>query len=194
MNSRNKFHSLFFALLLCCLFHPADISAQFYSLRTNLVGLSTGNLNLEGSIALSTRWSAHLPLQYNPFELWDNAKLKNLTVAPGVRYWLRETYGRGCFFGLHGLFSYFNAGGSSATVTAIRARHGAGGSPSGWHARSRGAGTSSSSWAAASYGPTGSASVACTADAGWARTAACACCPRARPSTLSTCSVTLFFT
>ena len=30
---------------------------------------------------------------------------------PGVRYWMRETYGRGCFIGLHGVFSIYNAGG-----------------------------------------------------------------------------------
>ncbi|MCF0256786.1 DUF3575 domain-containing protein [Bacteroides heparinolyticus] len=111
MNTRNKFYSLFFAVLLFCLFHSGNISAQFYSIRTNLVGLATGNLNAEGSMALSTRWSIHLPVQYNPFDLWEDAKLKNITVAPGIRYWMRETYGRGCFFGLHGVFSYFNAGG-----------------------------------------------------------------------------------
>ena len=38
------------------------------------------------------------------------ASLK-LTVQPGVRYWMRETYGRGCFIGLHGVFSIYNAGG-----------------------------------------------------------------------------------
>ncbi|MBB3896341.1 hypothetical protein GGR07_002699, partial [Bacteroides pyogenes] len=27
--------------------------AQFYSVRTNLVGMSTGNLNMEGSMAFS---------------------------------------------------------------------------------------------------------------------------------------------
>lgn len=52
-----------------------------------------------------------LPVQYNPFRLWDDGKLKNFTVQPGVRYWMRETYGRGCFIGLHGVFSIYNAGG-----------------------------------------------------------------------------------
>lgn len=94
-----------------CLVYSGQVCAQFYSLRTNLVGLSTGNINLEGSMALSSRWSVHLPLQYNPFKLWDDGKLKNITVSPGIRYWIRETYGRGYFFGLHGVYSHFNAGG-----------------------------------------------------------------------------------
>lgn len=99
------------AFTLFYLIRSGEVSAQFYSVRTNLVGLSTGNINIEGSMALSSHWSVHLPLQYNPFNLWNDGKLKNITVSPGVRYWMRETYGRGCFWGLHGVFSHFNAGG-----------------------------------------------------------------------------------
>lgn len=71
-------------------------------------------------MALSSHWSVHLPLQYNPFNLWNDGKLKNITVSPGVRYWMRETYGRGYFLGLHGVFSHFNAGGLSDTDTVTR--------------------------------------------------------------------------
>lgn len=68
--------------LLLCLFFPKHSMAQFYSVRTNLVGMATGNLNVEGSMAFSTRWTAHLPVQYNPFNLWSDAKLKNFTAEP----------------------------------------------------------------------------------------------------------------
>ena len=111
MSSNNRLYLSFFALLLFCLLHSGKVSAQFYSIRTNLIGLATSNLNAEGSMALSTNWSVHLPVQYSPFNLWKDAKLKNITVEPGVRYWMRETYGRGYFIGLHGLFSYYNVGG-----------------------------------------------------------------------------------
>ena len=113
MNLNRKKHFLCFPCVLACLVYSDKVSAQFYSVRTNLVGLGTGNLNVEGSMAFSTHWSAHLPVQYNPFRLWDDGKLKNFTVQPGVRYWMRETYGRGCFIGLHGVFSIYNAGGLS---------------------------------------------------------------------------------
>lgn len=106
----NKQTILLFALLLF-LFFPEHAKAQSYSVRTNIIGLGTGNLNLEGSMVFSKRWSGHLPVQYNPFKLWKDAKLKNITVAPGIRYWTRESYGDGYFFGLHGVFSLFNAGG-----------------------------------------------------------------------------------
>lgn len=110
LNLMNKKTFLLPALLLC-LFFPKHSMAQFYSVRTNLVGMATGNLNVEGSMAFSARWTAHLPVQYNPFNLWSDAKLKNFTVEPGVRYWMRESYGGGYFFGIHGVFSIYNAGG-----------------------------------------------------------------------------------
>lgn len=106
-----NFKKNFLLFVLIFFFSSGKISAQYHSIRTNLLGLATGNLNIEGSMAFTTHWSGHLPIQYNPFNLWDGGKLKNITVAPGFRYWFRDTYGRGHFVGLHGLFSYFNAGG-----------------------------------------------------------------------------------
>lgn len=78
MNLNRKKYFLCFACVLACLVYSDKVSAQFYSVRTNLVGLGTGNLNVEGSMAFSTHWSAHLPVQYNPFRLWDDGKLKKL--------------------------------------------------------------------------------------------------------------------
>lgn len=84
---RKKF--FFLGILLgVCLASPA----QFYSARTNLIGLATGNINLEGSMTLNRRWSLHLPVQYNPFVFKDNRQFRNLTVMPGVRYWFVESY------------------------------------------------------------------------------------------------------
>ena len=60
--------------------------AQFYSARTNLVGLATGNINLELSMTLNRDWTAHIPVQYNPFVLNNNRQFRNLTAMPGVRY------------------------------------------------------------------------------------------------------------
>lgn len=108
------------------------VSAQFYSVRTNLVGLGTGNLNVEGSMAFSTHWSAHLPVQYNPFRLWDDGKLKNFTVQPGVRYWMRETYGRGCFIGSTVCSPYIMRVVCSDIATVTKAQLSAAGFLRGW--------------------------------------------------------------
>jgi hypothetical protein len=58
------------------------VSAQSYSLRTNVLGLATTNLNLEASMTLGRKWSLHLPVQYNPFRFSRNRQFRNLYVAP----------------------------------------------------------------------------------------------------------------
>ena len=73
---RKKF--FFLGILLgVCLASPA----QFYSARTNLIGLATGNINLEGSMTLNRRWSLHLPVQYNPFVFKDNRQFRHRIKA-----------------------------------------------------------------------------------------------------------------
>lgn len=83
---------LIFISMICGYLSPTH--AQDISIRTNLVGLSTLNLNVEPSISIGNkkRWSLHLPIQYNPFVLDGNKKMQNLTVMPGVRYWFLESY------------------------------------------------------------------------------------------------------
>ncbi|AVM53499.1 uncharacterized protein DUF3575 [Bacteroides zoogleoformans] len=103
--------SLFGFLLGGLFLFPSFASAQRYSVRANLLGFATTNLNVEGAMAVSAHWSVHVPLQYNPFNLGGDAKLKNFTVTPGVRYWPGAPFGRGYFIGMHGVFSSFNAGG-----------------------------------------------------------------------------------
>jgi len=83
---------LFFVLLLCIFSFKAN--AQFYHVRTNLIGLGTGNLNAEVGLTLNKHFSLHLPVQYNPFTYnkGKNTKFQNLTVFPSARYWFRESF------------------------------------------------------------------------------------------------------
>lgn len=83
--------------------------AQFYSLRTNLIGLATTNLNLEASFTLDRKHSLHIPVQYSPFEFAGNRQFKNFTIGPGMRYWFRESYSN-WFIGGHALFSKYSIG------------------------------------------------------------------------------------
>lgn len=85
------------------------VSAQSYSLRTNVLGLATTNLNLEASMTLGRKWSLHLPVQYNPFRFSKNRQFRNLYVAPGVRYWLLESY-MGGFIGMYGTAGTYSVG------------------------------------------------------------------------------------
>ena len=55
------------------------------------------------------KWSLHLPVQYNPFRFSKNRQFRNLYVAPGVRYWLLESY-MGPFIGMHGTAGTYSVG------------------------------------------------------------------------------------
>ena len=82
--------------LFICLFSLLSLKgfSQFYSARTNLIGLGTGNLNVEFGMTLNKKFSVHLPVQYNPviYNKSRNTKFQNLTVMPSGRYWFRESF------------------------------------------------------------------------------------------------------
>lgn len=83
-----------FLLVVSSTFLGVEIArGQVYSLQTNVLGWGTTNMNLEFGLKFSHRWTFHFPLQYNPFSFGD-ARLRNLSASPGVRYWIRESYGR----------------------------------------------------------------------------------------------------
>lgn len=112
------------------------LEAQRMALRTNALGLATGNLNLEVSHIIGHNWSAHLMLQAKPFsyplpvpigllrwaegletetyrisEFGTIKHTENYTVQPSVRYWTNGAYNRGLFLGVHGIATLFKYGG-----------------------------------------------------------------------------------
>ena len=84
-------------------------SAQSYSLRTNIIGLASTNLNIEASMTLNRNWSLHLPIQYNPFIFHDRKQFRNFYMAPGARYWLLQSY-IGSFIGMYGTGAVYSVG------------------------------------------------------------------------------------
>lgn len=104
---KRKIITVTICLLLVCMLNTAK--AQFYSVKTNLIGLATANINAELSMALNRKWSLHVPVQYNPLVMRDNRQFRNLTVEPGVRYWFKESYTRN-FIGLYAVASRFHFG------------------------------------------------------------------------------------
>lgn len=158
--NKKKFFLLVF--LLCLLF-PKFSMAQFDLVHTNLTGLSTGKQDIEDSIFFSMRWSAHLPVQYNPFNPWGDAKLKDLTLAPDIRYWMRESYAGGCCFGCTISFPCIMPEVFSGTVTGMRGLHETEVFPQDGPAPFRGDGTSSSNSEVVLYRPIGKIFSASTA-------------------------------
>ena len=98
------------SLLLTMLFNT-NASAQFYAIKTDALGLLTGSVNADASMALNEHYTIHLHGQYNPWTYSGNKKFKNITVLPGLRYWRGETYGYGWFAGVNAIYSHYNVGG-----------------------------------------------------------------------------------
>lgn len=85
-------------------------NAQFYAVKVDALGLLTTTLNVEGSMVIHNKWTLHLPLKVNPWE-FGNKVYQQVTVMPGVRYWLVESYSRGWFIGVNALASLYNYNG-----------------------------------------------------------------------------------
>ncbi|EGJ99314.1 DUF3575 domain-containing protein [Dysgonomonas gadei] len=109
LNTRSLKIVLFGTILLLGTINKA--SAQFYSVKTDMLGLATTTLNVEGSAVVSNQWTLHLHVQYNPWTFPDNKKMKNLTFLPGARYWFNETYSYSYFIGFNAIISRYNVGG-----------------------------------------------------------------------------------
>lgn len=84
--------------------------AQFYSIKTNLLGLATTNLNIEAGVSVHRNWSLHLPVTYNPWVFGGNKRFQNITVQPGIRYWFLESFSHS-FIGFQSLYSRYHVGG-----------------------------------------------------------------------------------
>lgn len=87
-------------------------SVNAFSVKTNLLELSTTTLNLAAEMRLSSRYTFHLSGSLNPWTFSNNKKFQHWLVRPEGRYWLEETF-HGHFLGLHAFHGRFNAGGVS---------------------------------------------------------------------------------
>ena len=88
-----------------CLLAPA----QKVALKSNLLSWATATPTLGVEVGLADRWTLNTHVYYNPFTFKDNRKWKHIRVQPEVRYWLCQKF-NGHFFGLHLLYTHFNAG------------------------------------------------------------------------------------
>lgn len=109
LNTRSFKIVLFGTILLLGVANKS--SAQFYSIKSDVLGLATTTLNVEASAVVTNQWTVHLHGQYNPWSFKDNKKMKNLTFLPGARYWFNETYSYSYFLGFNAIISRYNFGG-----------------------------------------------------------------------------------
>lgn len=96
-------------ILLGCICLTGVLKGQVVTVKTNLLGLVTTNINAEVGMSFASRWSAHLDAMYNPWIFKDNRKIQNFTVTPGVRYWTKETFLKH-FVGVNAIASRYHMG------------------------------------------------------------------------------------
>lgn len=98
------------ALVLLIVFVSSAASAQRTAIKTNALYWATATPNLAIEQKLGGKWTGELSVGWNPFTFSDNKKLKHVAVQPEARYWLCAPF-EGHFFGLHAIYSHYNAGG-----------------------------------------------------------------------------------
>ena len=85
-------------------------NAPLFSVKTNALYWLTTTPNMGLEVALGKKITLDLSGTYNPWSFGDNKKIKHWLVQPEFRYWGGERF-NGHFFGIHGLYGKFNAGG-----------------------------------------------------------------------------------
>jgi len=92
---------------------PARETPRF-AVSTNMVHNLSASANLGAELGLGRKFTLDLPVTLNPwtFDKEENAKFKFLLFQPELRFWTCEAF-NGHFFGLHGHYAYYNAGGMS---------------------------------------------------------------------------------
>ena len=97
---------LFFILL--CLW-GMSVSAQDWSLKTNLIYDVSTTVNVGFETKLSPKWTLDVSANWNPWEFSENKKWKQLSLQPEARYWFCEAF-NGHFVGAHLLGGIYNMG------------------------------------------------------------------------------------
>lgn len=92
-------------LLLAFAALPGIGHAQFSSVSFNALGYVTGNFNVAFDVKLNARTSLDVPISFSPLR-FKNVGWQNITLTPGVRFWLNEIY-QGSFFGVYADGSYY---------------------------------------------------------------------------------------
>ncbi|MFA5849488.1 MAG: DUF3575 domain-containing protein [Bacteroidales bacterium] len=83
--------------------------AQKFGIRSNLIGLATGSLNIEVSKAISDKITLHFPISWNPFIFDNNKKINHTAIQPGIRLWQWHSYS-GLFYGIQAIGIVCNIG------------------------------------------------------------------------------------
>lgn len=124
-----KLRLLFSAIALLAVSYIAD--AQRFTVSTNVLDYAClGTMNVEGSYALSRRWSLSAGARYNPFTFRASDpqrqfQIRQISCSAGVRMWPWHT-SSGWWFAGKARYQEYNYGGITSRATREGDRVGAG--------------------------------------------------------------------
>lgn len=83
---------LFIIAIMLAVMTPRIALAQSIAVKSNVLYDLTGTLNLGGEIRCDDTHSFNLSVNYNPWNLGENKKMKHILIQPEYRWWLNETF------------------------------------------------------------------------------------------------------
>lgn len=113
---------LFIIAIMLAVMTPRIAPAQSIAVKSNVLYDLTGTLNLGGEIRCDDTHSFNLSVNYNPWNLGENKKMKHILIQPEYRWWLNETF-IGSFFGVQAHFAQYNFGGTTPFTTVKNNRY-----------------------------------------------------------------------
>lgn len=121
----------FIISLLLCIATSTVLSAQGFSLSTNVVDYAQlGTLNMEASVSLARHWTLNASAKYNPFTFERASEAQQMqarqrSVSVGTRFWPWHVYSGWWLAGKLQAQEY-NVGGIKSPLTEEGERYGGG--------------------------------------------------------------------
>ena len=81
---------LFIIAIMLAVMTPRIAPAQSIAVKSNVLYDLTGTLNLGGEIRCDDTHSFNLSVNYNPWNLGENKKMKHILIQPEYRWWLNH--------------------------------------------------------------------------------------------------------
>ena len=113
---------LIIATILCMGVSTNEVYSQSIAVKSNILYDMTGTLNLGGEIKCDNHHSFQLNVNYNPWELGENKKMKQILIQPEYRIWFDEVF-TGSFIGIQAHYGQYNFGGTTPFTTVKNNRY-----------------------------------------------------------------------
>lgn len=97
-------------IIFACLLYSSNIYGQTIAVKSNLIYDITSTLNIGGEVRCDDTHTFNLSINYNPWNLGENRKMKHFLIQPEYRKWFNGAF-MGSFIGLQAHYAAYNFGG-----------------------------------------------------------------------------------